>query len=179
MPTYSTSVNDFITVNDFAYFNGTALSLTVYSGIQPTADLIQNNWGSYNSSNSIALAHYPSFLASGFSTNGTISLPYNNQNSGGQQVTCPANYYFTNAASTVVSPVTAIHTGTASWAVIWVGGLTGPQFSAPVLANNKFYVVPVTDTSETGIIRFTTATINIVGGTSVSPYDGGLSYSLL
>jgi hypothetical protein len=184
MPTYNNSTNDIITYMAFDPLLNQNLkwSLTVYSGAQPTADTVQSNWTSYNSSNSIVLAHHDPFIPQGtyWSHQGTEYFSWiTNANFQNQPSTTNSTAYFTNTATQFTGLTTAINTGTAAWAILWKGGLTAPQLAAPILANTQFYVVPVSDTSGIGIIRYTTATINIVGGTGTTPYDGGLSMALL
>jgi hypothetical protein len=130
---------------------GRITSMTVYSGTQPTAQTIENNWTNYNQSSGSCLVHY--------STGPTWSFN-----------TPTRTYYFTNVSNSITA--TALNSGTASWAIIWNG--TGVNINTTVLPNNgRFVVVPVTLNNSTGIIRYTSLTTT--SGQAFLPYDGGLS----
>lgn len=126
-------------------------SFTIYSGVQPTAQQVESNWSAYKNSNSICLAHYTA----------GVSFSYN---------ASTLTYYFTNTTNSITT--TALRTGTASWAIIWMA--TNVDVSLTTIpADGKFVVVPVTNTSGVGVIRYLDlATTELQAFT---PYDGGLT----
>jgi hypothetical protein len=128
-------------------------AFTVYSGTQPTAQTVEQNWLSYNSSNSICLAHY--------SGSAGITFQYN----------APTlTYFFTNPTNTITS--TALNSGVATWAIIWMAqSVDISLLAAP--ASGKFVVVPVTNTSDVGVIRYTST--SATQGQAFIPYDGGIT----
>jgi hypothetical protein len=126
-------------------------SFTVYSGTQPTAQTIEANWVNYNQSAADCLAHY---------SNG-VSWLYNPQT---------LTYYFTNTADTVTT--NALKSGTASWAIIWDASAVNIS-TEELPGNGRFIVVPVTNNTGVGIIRYTSLTTT--SGQAFLPYDGGLS----
>ena len=126
--------------------NGTATSVTVYSGTQPTAATILANWGNYNSSNSNLLAHFEPIV----------------------WIIAPGN---ANAVQIQGTPTaTPISSGTATWAILWTG--LQANISSSTIPTTSFFVAPVTDISGTGIIRFTSAVLT--SGTPVNIADGGI-----
>jgi hypothetical protein len=128
-------------------------AFTVYSGTQPTAQTVEQNWLSYNSSNSICLAHY----------SGSVGITF--------QYNAPTlTYFFTNPTDTITS--TALNSGNATWAIIWMTqSVDISLLAAP--ASSKFVVVPVTNTSDIGVIRYTSTTAT--QGQAFRPYDGGIT----
>lgn len=163
MPTYSTAVSRMVTRRSFdilfqtltSQTNGTitrtgkTTSMTIYSGVQPTAQVIEADWISYNQSSSICLAHYSAGPTWSWNE-GTLT------------------HYFTNTSNTITT--TALRSGTAAWAIIWNG--TTVNINTEVLPNlGKFIVVPVTLNSGTGVIRYTSLTTT--SGNAFAPYDGG------
>jgi hypothetical protein len=165
MPTYTTDVSKMVTRRSFDVLfqtitnssagaisrTGKTTSMTIYSGSQPTAQVIEDDWVSYNQSAAICLAHY---------STGPTWLWNNATNT----------YYFTNTSNLITA--NAINDGTASWAIIWDG--TTVNINTEVLPNSgRFIVVPVTVNSSTGIIRYISLTTTT--GQAFRPYDGGLS----
>lgn len=133
-------------------------AFTVYSGVQPTAQTVASDWASYKSTNSICLAHY-----NGANSTVALNFSYNDGTN---------SYYFTNPLSTVT--VNALNTGTASWAIIWIYGTYPIDVSlSSIPANSKFIVVPVTDTSGIGVIRY--SNLSATQGQPFVPYDAGLT----
>lgn len=128
-------------------------ALTVYSGIQPTAQIVEASWTSYNSNNSICLAHYNSSAAPVFYYNsGTLT------------------YFFTNTSGAITT--TALNSGTATWAIIWMTDNADISLTS-IPASGKFVVVPVTTTGGVGVIRYTNTTAT--QGSAFAPYDGGIT----
>jgi len=165
MPTYSAELNKVTTRRSFDLLfqtitndssgaisrTGKSTSITIYSGTQPTAQVIEANWTDYNQSASACLAHYsagPAWLWN----EGTLT------------------YYFTNTSDTVTT--NALNSGTAAWAIIW--NATAVNINVEDLPNSgRFIVVPVTTNTGTGIIRYTSLTTT--SGQPFAPYDGGLT----
>jgi hypothetical protein len=127
-------------------------SITIYSGAQPTAQTIEANWINYNQDAASCLAHYstgPTWL-------------YNEGTN---------TYYFTNTSNTITT--NALRSGTAAWAIIWMAtGVLITSTTEPP-ASSKFIVVPVTNNSGIGVIRYTS--ISTTQGQAFVPYDGGLT----
>lgn len=126
-------------------------AVTVYSGSQPTAQQVESNWSTYKSTSAICLAHY----------NNLISFSYNEGT---------LTYYFTNTLNAITA--NALHSGTATWAIIWMA-TTADITLTSIPSNSKFIVVPVTDTSGVGTIRYTNTTAT--QGQAFIPYDGGMT----
>jgi hypothetical protein len=126
-------------------------AVTIYSGVQPTAQTVESNWLTYKSSNTICLAHY----------NNMISFSYN---------IGTLTYYFTNVSNTITT--NALHSGTATWAIIW-NATTADVSLNSIPASSKFVVVPVSDTTGVGAIRYTSTTATL--GSPFVPYDGGVT----
>jgi hypothetical protein len=126
------------------------LGVTVYSGAAPTAAAVAASWATYNSTNSIFLAHF---------TNMTWSQP--GQGTLLQMTGAP-------------TPVTPINNGTASWAIIWAGQPTGPQLASSTLPFTKFLLVSVSDAVGDGVIRFSSTAFTIAGG-PVSVLDASMA----
>lgn len=128
-------------------------AITVYSGIQPTAQQVEANWTSYKSSNSICLAHYSGSVAPAFNYNsGTLT------------------YYFTNTLNAITT--TALNSGSATWAIIWTAQTVDISLTS-IPSLGRFVVVPVSTNSGVGIIRYTSVTAT--QGQAFIPYDGGLT----
>jgi hypothetical protein len=130
-------------------------SITVYSGVQPTAAQIIANWSAYNNTNSNFLAHY----------------------SGVHWGVDPGNANAVILTGTT-NPATPINTGVATWAILWCQmDLTPTQLSASTIptgqfTGSSFFVAPVTDTTGTGIIRYLNTTLT--AGTPAPINDAGI-----
>lgn len=163
MPSYSTIVTRSMTrrsfdkiftpITDGSISRSTPVrSFTVYSGVQPTAQTVETNWINYNAQAAGTLAHYSTGTAWSYNS-GTLT------------------YYFTNTSNTITT--TALHSGTATWAIIWAAGSVSITSDSTVPAAGKFIVVPVTTTSGIGGIRYTSTTAT--QGQAFVPYDGGVT----
>ncbi len=160
MATFSTQLADRVTqysfqqvVIDGAYPSAsTKFSFTVYSGSQPTATQVANEWSAYASTNSNCLAHFT--VGPTWVYNATSST-----------------YYFDNSSG--ACSTATIHNGTASWAIFWTRQVQQADMGLESLPETKFMVVPVTNNTGIGIFRFTSTTF--VTSTTVSPWDGGFS----
>ena len=168
MATYSAQVSRLVTRRTFDMiftpYNNTSFdttepavrsnpyrAFTVYSGAQPTAQTVESNWSNYKSSNTICLAHY----------NSGVSFSYN---------AGTLTYYFTNTLNSITT--NALHSGTATWAIIW-NATTADVSLNSIPASSKFVVVPVSDTTGVGAIRYTSTTATL--GSPFAPYDGGVT----
>jgi hypothetical protein len=168
MPTYSSDVIKLMTrrtldemfapirgtqnVSGFWSRTGRTTSITIYSGAQPTAQTIEANFINYNQDSAGCLAHYstgPTWL-------------YNDGTK---------TYYFTNTSNTITT--NALRSGTASWAIIWMATGVSITSTTDAPASSKFIVVPVTNNSGIGVIRYTS--ISTTQGQAFVPYDGGLT----
>lgn len=114
-------------------------AITLYSGVQPSADTIVSSWASYNTS---FLVHWPNI---------PILNPF-------AELASP---YITN--DTLPSAVAASNSGTASWAILWganpLAGTGAGQISNATIPTTTFIIVPVSDVFGTGILKLTTTTI--------------------
>ena len=99
--------------------------ISVYSGVQPSADALESSWSSYNATNSNFLAHFP---APGWTSNATSI-----NNTG---ATC---LYVTYSATGNVTP---IHSGTATWAIIWDSSVVSAP-SASTIPTTTYLIVDV------------------------------------
>jgi hypothetical protein len=130
----------------------TTTSMTIYSGAQPSAQTIEANWVNYNQNSASCLAHYssgPTWLYNA----GTLT------------------YYFTNTNNAITT--NALRSGAASWAIIWKANSVSITSLSDPPAAGKFIVVPVTNNSGIGGIRYTS--ISTTQGQAFVPYDGGLT----
>lgn len=138
--------------------NGTATSVSIYSGVQPSAATITSNWAS-NGYNSNYLIHYPT---------GAIWTQQN-----GSTVGSGGMLLMTGIPAATV----AANTGTATWAIIWgqvvASGTAAGQIGSSTLPAASFIVVPCSDTLGNGAIRFLTTTI--ASGTSYSISDSTIN----
>lgn len=129
-------------------FNGSASTITVYSGSQPTAAEIVANWANYKSTALEFLVHYPS-----------------------------AYWDLPDEGSTVIlsvpPPVVTLHAGVAAWAIVWATNVNVSAMSAATAPALSFIVVPVTDTLGGGVIRY--ASTNLASGVSAPISSGSIS----
>jgi hypothetical protein len=138
--------------NSFISRTGRTTSITIYSGAQPTAQTIESNFINYNQDSASCLAHYstgPTWLYNGDTK----------------------THYFTNTSNTITT--NALRSGTASWAIIWMATGVSITSTTDAPASSKFIVVPVTNNSGIGVIRYTS--ISTTQGQAFVPYDGGLT----
>lgn len=121
-------------------------AVTVYSGAQPTAATIAAGFSSYNSTNAIFLAHYQSIP---WSVDGTTLAFY--------------------SIGTPPAAPNASNTGTGAWAIIW---WTNPALASMggAIPTTSFMVVPVSVTSQLGVIRF--ASLSFTSGAANAITDG-------
>ena len=100
--------------------------VSLYAGVQPTANDVADNWPSYTSTSTDYLGFIPSATLSEVSTSS-----------------------FTLAALTTA---TATRSGTAAWAILWNKDISNGSLATDTLPTNAFWVVPVCDvTTSTGI----------------------------
>lgn len=163
MPTYTNQQhlgNNFLRALGDTMFV-TSASITVYSGAQPTATDVANNWNSYKSSNAACLAHFVVGPAWSYNA-GTLT------------------WYNTSNTSTTLT----YNTGTATWAIMWNGnsnlvgsgwpGISSVQISGGTIPSNYFQVVSVSNSTGTGIVRM--VDVNIVPGTTATVTSSGMAF---
>lgn len=131
-----------------AFQSGTTVTnraITLYSGVQPSADTIVSNWTSYNTN---FLVHWQNIPLYNYSPD--LSYPV-----------------LTN--STLPAAVNATNSGTASWAIVWCGtpatGTGSGQIGNATIPTTGIFVVPVSDVFGNGVIKMSSLTI-----TSGNPY---------
>jgi hypothetical protein len=149
---FSTSITKLMTTSGISSIlspSNDNTAITVYSGTQPAAADIITNWASYTSSNANCLAHF----------NGCIWQTQPVGSSLAQVATYPTS--------------TPAYSGIATWAILWCNmDVNASQLSGSVIPTSLFFVVPVSDTTGTGIIRFESTTF--VAGTPVSVLDASI-----
>ena len=136
--------------------------VSVYSGVQPTSEQIENNWGSYRASNASFLAHYPAPTWTA-NTSVTDTQPINNGGSsyfnvGGNWfglVSTPVLFSTANATANV----TPVNSGTASWAIIWDSTVVSAP-NASTIPTTNFMVVPVGGMTSNSSIRLIDTSIS-------------------
>ncbi len=112
--------------------NGNRSAITIYSGTQPTALGVINNWSLYNSSNNIFLAHY----------NGAIWA---------QGSTLTSNITSVTVLPPAVNPTNA---GIATWAIIWPSNASISALNSSTIPSNYFLVCSASLIDGTGIVKF-------------------------
>lgn len=126
-------------------------SITIYSGTQPTASTIEENWTNYNTS---YLLHLP---------NASIQQP--NAKDPGIGVAI-VNYGLPDTQ-------VAANTGTATWAILWIaniaGGSSEGQIGGSALPATRFLILPVSDLTQTYPVRLPDT--SIISGLSYSISD--------
>ena len=131
---------------------GNRVAISIYSGSVPSAATVAASWSSYNSSNSNFLIHY-----SGISTGGIWTVPTSGSGPG---TLCQL--------TTLPTAQTAINSGTASWAIVWCSNVL--TVSGTTLPAANFFVVSVSNSTGSGVIRFSST--SITSGTSYTIQDG-------
>jgi hypothetical protein len=132
-----------------AFTTGAANAITIYGGVQPTADNIAASWATYNAS---FLAHYQ-----------------------GASWTQPSNGLLLQLG--IPTAVVAAGTGTATWAILWNANHTQVTIQGATLPSINFMVVPCSNSIGTGVIRFTTTAMNT--GVSAPILDGSIGAYML
>lgn len=127
-------------------------SVTLYGGVQPSAETITNNWTSYNSN---FLVHILNVFG---------QYPYIENPAQPQGIA----FYSSGTA-------TAANSGTATWAIMWPTNPDQTAISGGTLPSTLFMVVPVTDLTSNGAIRLTST--SIVSSNSYSVTDINILFS--
>lgn len=109
-----------------------ASSVTIYSGVQPTAAAIAAAWASYNSTQPSFLCHYT----------GVIWV---------QALAGKAPFASIN---TFPADATPTNNGTGTWAIIWPSNVLLAAMGDATIPNVDFIVGPVSLTDGDGIIKF-------------------------
>lgn len=130
---------------------------TVYAGARPTAAQILASWPTYNSSSNDLLAHW---VSAGWTVPNITSATTGNVLT---IIYAPAN-------------VMPIHSGTATWAIIWPGNISQASLSSSTIPSTSFMVVDVSDLNGVGVLKFNT--LSVIVGVSHRLYSGSM-YSIL
>lgn len=133
-------------------FIGT-VSVTVFSGVQPSAATISANWTNYNTA---YLAHWTSVQ---------FYQPLYNVPGSGVMLTMYGS----------PAPTLGYNTGTASWGIIWMSDILPNTIQGSALPNANFIVGNVSLGGGSGIIRM--ADLSIVSGNSHSLLDCSITAS--
>lgn len=133
---------------------GNNSAVSIFSGSQPTAAAIVANWGIYNSTNPVFLAHYDNCRWT-------------------EAVARTANFC---TITTFHAAVPAANTGTAGWAIIWP---TNPVMSdmTALLPSNYFLVCAVSTLPGSGIIKFD-PDLNFTQGINKSIADAAIAATM-
>lgn len=134
--------------------------ITIYSGIQPKAEIIVNNWTSYKSNNSIYLTHFNEGGWKLHESGELLQLQSGFSDKGGPWM-----------------PSVPLRSGVATWAILWGGNITQSQTDSFVIPMNNFIVASVTSVNGSGIIRF--ENVAFIGGTAVTIYDGTIGATVI
>lgn len=136
--------------------------VSVYSGVQPDSETIENNWSSYKASNAAFLAHYP---APTWTANTSFTDSQPTYNGGTTSMRSGSTWYGLTSTPVLFSTanatanVTPINSGTASWAIIWPSTV-GAAPNASTIPSTKFLVVPVGGMTSNSAVRLITTSIS-------------------
>jgi hypothetical protein len=133
---------------------GVDSAITVYSGVQPTAQQILDNWPEYNAYSVNCLAHYNDVM---------WSQPLNNT----------AN--FISISKFPVSP-NHPHNGIGQWCILWGGNPPIEDIAEPLIPTNEFIVGPISLLSGNGIVRYNDDLVFTAGSPKIMA-DGVISAS--
>lgn len=126
-------------------------SITIYSGVQPNSNVLINDWALYNTSyllhKSDILYHYPNPDTKANSTFITLR--------------------------TTPSAQTAQNTGTATWAIVWIGNQVESNVTGALIPSNNFIIGPVGNTTGNGIVKLDDA--NVVLGNTYNITDSTIT----
>ncbi len=136
--------------------------VSVYSGVQPTSETIENSWADYKSSDAKFLAHYP---APTWTANTSVTDTQPNPNGGSSYFNAGTSWFgltstpvlFTTSNAT--ANVTPVHSGTAAWAIIWDSTVVSAP-NASTIPTTNFMVVPVGNMTSNAAIRLITTSIS-------------------
>lgn len=151
-------VTGIVTTGDSAFSpqQTASMSVTVYSGLKPSAATIASSWASYNTT---YLFHQPGV--------NYIQANYN---------LVPGGGFLTR--TNVPTSVTALNAGTASWCIIWcsnvAAGSSSGQIGNAALPNANFIVGDVTVGSGDGIVTLSSLTVS--GGSSITILDSTIEF---
>jgi len=150
--------------------------ISIYSGVQPTAETIENSWSSYKSSDASFLAHYPAPTWTANTSVQDTQLGYN----GGSTAFNNGNGQWYGLGSTPVlfstsgptANVTPVHSGTATWAIIWDSTVVSAP-NASTIPTTNFMVVPVGGMTSNSSIRLITTSISTSANSRIE--DAGIT----
>lgn len=135
--TFSAIINKTIHYNMF----NTPGPVSIYSGVQPDATTFENSWSNYQASDSVFLAHFP---APTWTSNASTMAAGN---------VC----LFSTANAT--SNVTPLHSGLASWAVIWDSSVvTAP--TSPTVPTTNYIICDVGEMLSNSAVRMVNANVS-------------------
>ena len=123
--------------------------ITIYSGVQPTAQEIASNWSLYNSTKTNLLAHY----------RGAVWT---------QPLDGAAKFCSITTFPVAVSP---INSGTGTWCIVWSNNPTIESLALATIPNEVFIVGEVSSLAGSGIVRFNPDSV-FVTGTAKAISDG-------
>jgi hypothetical protein len=149
--------------------------ISIYSGVQPTAETIENSWSNYKSSDASFLAHYP---APTWSANTSVSDTQQTYSGGSSVFYSAPNWNGLGSTPVLFSTtgatanVTPLHSGTAAWAIIWDNTVVSAP-NASTIPTTNFMVVPVGGMTSNSSIRLITTSISTSANSRVE--DAGIT----
>lgn len=107
------------------------VAITVYKGTKPSAETITNNWPNYKTGSADILIHYTGSEWTQQPVSGSLL-----------------------GLSTIPPSKSALGSGNATWAIIWMTDVTDAACAATTLPNTSFIVVDCSVIGGSGVIRF-------------------------
>lgn len=131
-------------------------SITIYSGVQPNANVLISDWASYNTS---YLLHKSNVL-----------VQYNNSST-------KESLKFLVARTETLTAQTAINTGEASWCIIWIGNQTEDNVRNSIITSNSFIIGPVSNVFGNSIVKLDNT--SVVSGNTANIKDLILKFTFV
>jgi hypothetical protein len=142
--TFSALINKTIHYNMF----NTPGPVSVYSGVQPTPDTLENSWSNYNANQSVFLGH---FTAPTWTSNAS---------------TMAAGNVCLYVTTTATGNATPLHNGTASWAVVWDSSVVSAPSSGTIPTTN-YIICDVGNMLSNSAVRMVNTTLSTSTATRI------------
>jgi hypothetical protein len=152
-PTFSGVINNTI----WSHMFNTPGPISIYSGVQPDPATFEGSWSSYKASNTNFLAHVP-------------AMTWTSNVSNPMAVGGVASFITANASSNV----TPVHSGTASWAVIW-DSTVGAAPNASTIPTTNYLIIDAGALSGNNSVRLASTTLSTSANTRIE--DVGFTLS--
>lgn len=108
------------------------VAMTIYKGTKPSAETIASNWSNYKTDSFDILVHYTGGVWTQQPLQGSLL-----------------------GLSTVPPSKSALGSGNASWAIIWMTDVNDSACASSTLPNTSFIVVDCSVVGGSGVVRFT------------------------